>query len=225
MLLSTEFLFALFVSFIGTGARCRLGFSRRFDAASYQTASLRAKVGTQSSEHGVIATSEHEQSSGGFRVEGHVRLLCGPDAMEKNSELACHRDYRSVLGLLASSFSQMKPPSPEGRVLSLRSQDMVRALDQETSQINVACFSNAELRIAIARLAASWSQAEIAAHISTSLEALLVFPRVRTNVRAVMWPTPWIFSSACVSGYSVCVSSRICRRCCDGFFMGTVSPI
>jgi hypothetical protein len=174
MLLSTEFLFALFVSFIGTGARCRLGFSRRVDAASYQTASLRAKVGTQSSEHGVIATSEHEQSSGGFRVEGHVRLLCGPDAMEKNSELACHRDYRSVLGLLASSFSQMKPPSPEGRVLSLRSQDMVRALDQETSQINVACFSNAELRIAIARLAASWSQAQIAASVPTSLESFLV---------------------------------------------------
>ena len=59
MLLSTEFLFALSVSFVDTGARCRLGFSRRVDAASYRTASLRAKVGTQSSEHGVVATGEH----------------------------------------------------------------------------------------------------------------------------------------------------------------------
>jgi tetratricopeptide (TPR) repeat protein len=42
-----------------SGARCRLGFSRRVDAASYRTASLRAKVGTQSSEHGVAATDEH----------------------------------------------------------------------------------------------------------------------------------------------------------------------
>jgi hypothetical protein len=59
MLLSTEFLFALSMSFVGTGARCRLGFSRRVDAASYRTASLRAKVGTQSSEHGVVATDKH----------------------------------------------------------------------------------------------------------------------------------------------------------------------
>jgi hypothetical protein len=59
MLLSTEFLFALSMSFVGTGARCRLGFSGRVDAASYRTASLRAEVGTQSSEHGVSATDEH----------------------------------------------------------------------------------------------------------------------------------------------------------------------
>jgi hypothetical protein len=88
-------------------------------------------------------------------------------------EIARHRDHCSVLGLLASLVSQMKPDSPEGRVFSLRSQDMVGALDQETSQIDVACLGNAELQIAIARLAAPWSQAEIATNI-------------RTNVRAVM---------------------------------------
>jgi hypothetical protein len=113
MLLSTEFLFALSVSFVGTEARCRLGFSRRVDAASYRTASFRAKVDTQSSEHGVVATNEHEQSSGGFRVEGHVRLLCGPDPMEQNSQLACHRDHRSILGLLASSSGKMEAPLSE----------------------------------------------------------------------------------------------------------------
>src|ERR1700759_5160043 len=103
MWLSTEFLFALSVSFVGTEARCRLGFSGRVDAASCRTASFRAKVGTQSSEHGVVATSAHERSSGGFRVEGHVELLRGPDAMEENSQLACHRDHRPILGLLASA--------------------------------------------------------------------------------------------------------------------------
>jgi hypothetical protein len=59
MLLSTELPFALSMSFVGTGVRCRLGFSRRVDAASYRTAWLRAKVGTQSSEHGVVAAGEH----------------------------------------------------------------------------------------------------------------------------------------------------------------------
>jgi hypothetical protein len=105
MLLSTEFLFALSMSFVVRKLRCRLGFSRRVDAASYRTASLRAKVGTQSSEHGVVATSAHERSSGGFGIEGHVGFLCGPDAMEKGSELARHRDHRSVLRRLASSLS------------------------------------------------------------------------------------------------------------------------
>jgi hypothetical protein len=39
-------------------ARCRLGFERRVDAAIYRTAFM-AKVGSQSSEHGVIATGKH----------------------------------------------------------------------------------------------------------------------------------------------------------------------
>jgi len=36
-------------------ARCRLGFERRVDAAIYQTVFM-TKVGSQSSEHGVVAT-------------------------------------------------------------------------------------------------------------------------------------------------------------------------
>jgi hypothetical protein len=36
-------------------ARCRLGFERRVDAAIYRSAS-KAEVGSQSSEHGVVAT-------------------------------------------------------------------------------------------------------------------------------------------------------------------------
>ena len=39
-------------------ARCRLGFERRVDAAIYQTTFM-AKVGSQSSEYGVIATGKH----------------------------------------------------------------------------------------------------------------------------------------------------------------------
>jgi hypothetical protein len=68
----------------------------------------------------------------------------------------------------------VKTPSPEGRIFSLRPKDMVRALDQKTSQVDVAGLGDPELRIAISRLTASWSQTEIATHISTSLEALLV---------------------------------------------------
>lgn len=50
---------------------------QRVDAANSQTASFRAEVGTQSSEHGGFATGEHDVSSGSFCVERHVRLLRG----------------------------------------------------------------------------------------------------------------------------------------------------
>src|ERR1019366_4032404 len=50
---------------------------------------------------------------------------------------------------------------------------MAGTLDQQTSQVDVASFGDAELRVAIPRLAASWSQAEIAPDVTTLLEALL----------------------------------------------------
>jgi hypothetical protein len=62
----------------------------------------KAKTRSQSSEHGVVATGKHDYSSSSFCVEGHVRLLCDPDAMEQNSQLTCHRNNRLVPGLLAA---------------------------------------------------------------------------------------------------------------------------
>jgi hypothetical protein len=48
----------------------------------------------------------------------------------------------------------------------MRSKDVVRALDEQTSEIDVARLGDAELRIAVPGLAASRSQAEIAAYIA-----------------------------------------------------------
>ena len=56
----------------------------------------------------------------------------------------------------------------------MRSEDVVRTLDQQTSKISVASLSDAELWVVFAGLTASWSQAEIAAHVTTSVEALLI---------------------------------------------------
>jgi hypothetical protein len=79
--------------------------------------------------------------------------------MEQNSQLACHREDSSVLGRLASSGSQMKSPLSQRRIFSLRSEYMVRVLDQKTSQVDVADLGDAELRITLTRLTASRSQA------------------------------------------------------------------
>jgi hypothetical protein len=56
-LLSTGFVFALWMSCLAVQARCGLGFERRVDAAISRAASG-AKTRTQSSEHGVVATGK-----------------------------------------------------------------------------------------------------------------------------------------------------------------------
>jgi len=71
----------------------------------------RAEVGTQWSEHGVVATGEHEWSLGGLCVEGHIRFLCGPDVMEQDGQLASNGNHGLVLGLFTAAFSQMKTSS------------------------------------------------------------------------------------------------------------------
>ena len=83
-------------------ARCRLGFDRRVDAAIYQSAS-KAEVGSQSSEHGVVATGKHVDLSGCLFVEGHVRLLGIPEVMKQHGQLARYGNNGLALGLLATS--------------------------------------------------------------------------------------------------------------------------
>jgi hypothetical protein len=94
--------------------------------------------------------------------------------MEQNGQLARYRDHGLALGLLAASCRQMQAPLPEGRVPSMRSEDVVRTLDQQTSEIGVASLGDTELWIVFAGLTASWSQAEISAQVTTSAEAFLI---------------------------------------------------
>ncbi len=51
---------------------------------------------------------------------------------------------------------------------------MIGAFDQKLAEIAIAGLCNAELGIAVPGLASAWSQAEIAANISASLEALFI---------------------------------------------------
>src|ERR1700733_10911200 len=59
----------------------------------------------------------------------------------------------------------------------MRSENMVGALDQQRTQVDVASLGDAELWVAVAGLAAFRTQAEITTHIATSLEALLAAQR------------------------------------------------
>ena len=85
-------------------------------------------------------------------VERYVRLLRGPEVVEQNGQLASYRDNSLALGLLAASSSQMETPLSQRRVSSVRSQDVVGALDQQTSKVGVAGMGDAELRIMVSGL-------------------------------------------------------------------------
>lgn len=145
------------------------------------TASLRVDVGTQLSDHGVVATGEHDVSSSSFGLEGHVRHLRDADAMKEHSQFSCHGNDSSVPRLLATSSSQMEAAPSKGRVFPLRPEYAVGTLDQKTSSINIAGLGDAELRISIPRLAPSRSQAKVANRFSTPLGVVLKRPRSTTS--------------------------------------------
>ena len=63
----------------------------------------------------------------------------------------------------------------------MRPEDMVGAFDQQRPEVDIAGLGDAELRVVVPRLAASRPQAEVTAHIATSLEAFLAAQR--QNVR------------------------------------------
>jgi hypothetical protein len=94
--------------------------------------------------------------------------------VKQHSQLASNRNDGLTLGLLAASGSQMETPLLKCRIPSVRSEDVVGALDQQASKICVAGEGDAKLRIMVSGLTASWSQAEVTTHIATWLETLLV---------------------------------------------------
>ena len=135
-------------------ARCRLGFERRVDAAISRTA-LKTKVGSQSSEHGVIATGKHHHLRRPV-VERHVRFLCHPEAMEQDSKLAGNRN--DGLTWPACRLG-LRDAVPTVEALSLS--HVVAGCGSRTRSADFgdrrSRLGDAELRISLARLAAFWS--------------------------------------------------------------------
>jgi hypothetical protein len=58
--------------------------------------------------------------------------------MEQHGQLACYCDDGLTLGLLTTSGGQVQTPLSQRRVSSVRSEYMVGALDQQTSEVCVA---------------------------------------------------------------------------------------
>src|SRR5271156_6580102 len=94
--------------------------------------------------------------------------------VEQNGQLPSHRDNGLAPGLFTASSCEVQAPLSKCRISPMWSQDVVGALDQQASEIDVPSLGDAELWVMLARLAASRSQAEIASDIPASLESFLV---------------------------------------------------
>jgi hypothetical protein len=154
------------------GAPCRFGFSRRVDAASARRASLRAEVAAQSSEQGATQQLKATQQLNMMLLRQLLRRRARRILVRSRCDEATQPVFVSLQRLLCSwpvcrLGGKMKAPPSESQVLLLWPKYMVRTLDQQASEVDVACFYDAQLSISSAGLTIPPSQAEIAAHIAT----------------------------------------------------------
>jgi hypothetical protein len=71
-------------------------------------------------------------------VQRFVLLTANPEMVEQDRQLPRHCNDRAFLGVFASALRQLQSPSPEIGVLSKRTQDVLRPLNQDHAQVGVS---------------------------------------------------------------------------------------
>src|ERR1019366_9116190 len=73
----------------------------------------------------------------GVVAQGFIDLTAHPQLVEQDGQLPSHGDDRSFLGIASSSLGEFQSPSAQIAVLSKRSQNVVRALHHQGSEVSV----------------------------------------------------------------------------------------
>jgi hypothetical protein len=81
-----------------------------------------------------------------------IETLALPQAQEQHGELARHRDRRSLLGPRRPVGGHPESIGPQSALWAEGTKDILRCTDQEPTQVGVAAFGNAQLRIALPAL-------------------------------------------------------------------------
>ena len=92
--------------------------------------------------------------------------------MQQDSQLSCRGDDGSLLPVFSTPLGQFQPPAAQIAVGAEWSQDVLRPLHQQRSQVRVALLADVHLRLALSGVPSPWLQSQIAAHISTPAEAM-----------------------------------------------------
>ena len=84
-----------------------------------------------------------------------VSLSTHPQTMQQDRQLSRGRDHGSFLAILSATLRQLQAPAPQIAVRSKRSQNVVRTLHQQRSQIRITFLADVQLRLALPRVSPS----------------------------------------------------------------------
>lgn len=137
----------------------------------------------------------------GIRLANRIIHLAGhPQAVKQYRELPRHGHLFTFLRNHTAASRQTQPLTSQVRVLTERTQDLVRRLNQQAAKVAVARLGDRELGITRPGLALLGSKSQIRSH----RPALLQAPRVlegQDEAQRRQRPDPFTCRSSYVTGY------------------------
>ena len=95
--------------------------------------------------------------------------------VEHDSQLPGDANYRSFLGVLPSTFSQLQTPAAQVAVRTKGPQDVLGGSDEQTAQVGVPRFRDSQLGILIAGLIPPGDEPNGRTDLPAAVEAIRVF--------------------------------------------------
>ena len=71
-----------------------------------------------------------------------IDFSADPQLVKQHGQLPRYRNDRSFLGILSSALGELQSPAPQITVLSKGSENVVRALHQQRSEVPVSFFAD-----------------------------------------------------------------------------------
>src|SRR5450631_178996 len=103
--------------------------------------------------------------------------------MEQNGQLTCDCNSCPLLSTLASVLSQLHSPPAQVAVDSPWPQDVMSGLHQQCSQVRIALFADAHLRLTLPRVPPPRLEAHVTGCISAFAETTWIFQRQHVRER------------------------------------------
>jgi hypothetical protein len=91
--------------------------------------------------------------------------------MEKNRELSSYSDHSPFATALPSDRGSLQSPSAKVSVSASESEDVLRTVYEQLSQVGVAGLRDPKLGRVVARFSLAWYQSQIGAYLSALAEA------------------------------------------------------
>lgn len=109
------------------------------------------------------------------KIKGIIDFSSLPKAVEQNCKLSGNGNDGSLFGILATPFGELEPPATKVTIRSEGTQDVLSGTDEQLAEERVTGFSDAELRVVVARLISTWDEAQGGTDLTAFWETTGVF--------------------------------------------------